>query len=85
MYVADSESSSIRCVTVSNGSVKGVVGGGLDPMVTTCPAHYMPRPLCYIPARRTCLRLGTRMGRGGRRNYSIPWAWLGILTMLYCI
>ena len=49
MYVADSESSSIRCVTISNGSVKGVVGGGLDPMVTTCPAHYMSRPLCSIP------------------------------------
>jgi hypothetical protein len=32
LYVADSESSTIRCVSTVNGSVKGVVGGALDPM-----------------------------------------------------
>ncbi len=33
MYSADSESSSIRSISLSNGAVKGVVGGDLDPMV----------------------------------------------------
>ncbi|XP_038071189.1 NHL repeat-containing protein 2-like [Patiria miniata] len=32
MYVADSESSSIRSVSLKDGAVKGVVGGELDPM-----------------------------------------------------
>ena len=34
IYVADSESSTIRCVSAQNGSVKGLIGGGLDPMVS---------------------------------------------------
>lgn len=33
LYVADSESSTIRSVSTVNGAVKGVVGGALDPMV----------------------------------------------------
>lgn len=34
LFVADSESSSIRQVNLNDGSVKGVVGGDKDPMVT---------------------------------------------------
>lgn len=34
LFVADSESSSIRQVNLKDGSVKGVVGGDKDPMVT---------------------------------------------------
>lgn len=33
LFVADSESSTIRAVSTINGSVKGLIGGGLDPMV----------------------------------------------------
>lgn len=33
MYVADSESSTIRCVSLKDGSVKALVGGALDPLV----------------------------------------------------
>jgi hypothetical protein len=32
VYVADSESSTIRCVSVKDGSVKAVVGGAIDPL-----------------------------------------------------
>ena len=33
LYVADSESSTVRCVSVKDGSVKAVVGGAIDPLV----------------------------------------------------
>jgi len=33
LYVADSESSSIRCISLKDGSVKAFVGGERDPMV----------------------------------------------------
>ena len=33
MYVADSESSSVRCVSLKDGSVKALVGGAIDPQV----------------------------------------------------
>lgn len=32
LYVADSESGTIRAVSIKDGSVAGIVGGGLDPM-----------------------------------------------------
>lgn len=36
LYIADSESSTIRMVDIKTGRVKGLVGGGLDPKVTIC-------------------------------------------------
>jgi len=33
MFVADSESSTVRVVSCNDGSVKGLVGGALDPQV----------------------------------------------------
>lgn len=36
VYVADSESSSIRSVELSSGAVKSCVGGDRDPMVRDC-------------------------------------------------
>ena len=33
LFVADSESSTIRGINTTNGSVIGLVGGALDPMV----------------------------------------------------
>lgn len=35
LFVADSESSSIRQINLKDGSVKALVGGGKDPMVST--------------------------------------------------
>ena len=32
-FVADSESSSIRCISLKDGAVKAVVGGDIDPTV----------------------------------------------------
>lgn len=34
LYVADSESSTIRAVSLANGSVKDMVGGAIDPLVS---------------------------------------------------
>ena len=34
LYVADSESSTIRAVSLTNGSVKDMVGGAIDPLVS---------------------------------------------------
>lgn len=34
MYVADSESSTVRAVALKDGSVKAVVGGAIDPLVS---------------------------------------------------
>ena len=36
MYVADSESSTVRTVKLDTGSVLRCVGGGLDPTVSVC-------------------------------------------------
>ena len=33
MYIADSESSTVRRVNLANGAVEGVVGGHFDPTV----------------------------------------------------
>lgn len=35
MYVADSESSTVRAVALKDGSVKAVVGGAIDPLVSS--------------------------------------------------
>ena len=35
--MADSESSTVRCVAVKDGSVKAVVGGAIDPLVRDTP------------------------------------------------
>ena len=37
LYVADSESSTIRAVSLTNGSVKDMVGGAIDPLVSKQP------------------------------------------------
>ena len=34
LFIADSESSTIRSVSTMNGSVKALLGGALDPMVS---------------------------------------------------
>ena len=34
LYIADSESSTVRCVSLSDGVVRPVVGGDLDPTVS---------------------------------------------------
>ena len=33
VYIADSESSTVRCMSLKDGSVKALVGGERDPMV----------------------------------------------------
>ena len=40
LFVADSESSSIRQVNLNDGSVKALVGGDKDPMVTLMTEHH---------------------------------------------
>lgn len=40
LYVADSESSTVRCVAIPSGSVKALVGGAIDPLVSYVTNYY---------------------------------------------
>ena len=87
--MADSESSTVRCVSLKDGSVKAVVGGAIDPLVSPyiislqsqcykqVVAHYdMHAGIC-----RTCLHMVMLMEKVEKLDCSILWAWLGVRGM----
>ena len=43
LFVADSESSTVRMVSLKDGAVKPLVGGERDPMVMKVPPAHAPR------------------------------------------
>lgn len=44
LFIADSESSAIRKYDLKDGSVKAVVGGARDPLVSTLLVHLLTHP-----------------------------------------
>jgi len=53
LFVADSESSTIRAVSLKDGSVKSVVGGDIDPLVIVhyvrcCGETYFSNETMYV-------------------------------------
>ena len=51
MYVADSESSTVRGVSLRDGSVKAVVGGAIDPLVSLPPQSNTSSERLLIPEK----------------------------------
>ncbi len=59
LFLADSESSSIRQVNLKDGSVKPLVGGGKDPMVIySSPGFVLIQNVIYSLFHRICFLTG---------------------------
>ena len=89
LYIADSESSSVRAVAMATGSAKAVVGGAIDPLVSVVKLKERRRGreypqltwlLSVCVCCRICLRLVMWMERGGKLASSTPWVWRGMST-----
>lgn len=61
LFLADSESSSIRQVNLKDGSVKALVGGGKDPMVIYSPRGFvLMENVIYFLFYRICFPTATK-------------------------
>lgn len=71
LYIADSESSTIRRMSLEDGKVSPVVGGEKNPMVYSKPNAMYCFLLIYLLFFRICLDLEIKMENLARQNFNI--------------
>ena len=83
LFIADSESSTIRSVSTMNGSVKALLGGALDPMVSN--KNYWEIELLFCLFNQDLFAFGDEDGKGRnvRLQHPLGVAWDETKQLLY--